>query len=298
MDVMILGPGLGKDDLIMRTVASWLEKHAAGPKLDASSSSGSSSPPPPPCPVVLDGDALHMLTDYASASVTHGAFSPRMILTPNAMEFRRLWTRFMRSGGGNGGSGGEAPPPPDFSVAIDPAWLEANPGGGVIPTDHPYARDTAALARALHGATVVRKGSVDVISDGTAAAIVTTEGSPRRVGGQGDLLAGATGMFLTWTKLRTERMRKEQERRKQSKDAGSEAASSSSASPLPDSLLSAYCASQFGRALQRSAYASHGRSMLASNLIESIPAVMHQMFPLDGVHIDAADDKGTRKHKL
>jgi ATP-dependent NAD(P)H-hydrate dehydratase len=42
---------------------------------------------------------------------------------------------------------------------------------------------------------IVRKGIVDVITDGKEAFFVSTHGSLKRCGGIGDLLAGTIGTF-------------------------------------------------------------------------------------------------------
>lgn len=46
------------------------------------------------------------------------------------------------------------------------------------------------LAGALGGPLLVSKGRVDVLTDGTRSLVVTADGSPRRCGGQGDVLTG------------------------------------------------------------------------------------------------------------
>lgn len=47
-----------------------------------------------------------------------------------------------------------------------------------------------ALAAALEGPLLLSKGQVDVITDGQHTLVVTADGSPRRCGGQGDILTG------------------------------------------------------------------------------------------------------------
>lgn len=47
------------------------------------------------------------------------------------------------------------------------------------------------LAAALGGPVLLSKGQVDIISDGQWQLVVTQGGSPRRCGGQGDVLTGA-----------------------------------------------------------------------------------------------------------
>jgi NAD(P)H-hydrate repair Nnr-like enzyme with NAD(P)H-hydrate dehydratase domain len=63
-------------------------------------------------------------------------------------------------------------------------------GLGVVSWDHPLAWHASVLSRVLGGVLVCRKGSVDVISDGRIAVYCAVDGSPRRCGGQGDVLAG------------------------------------------------------------------------------------------------------------
>lgn len=54
------------------------------------------------------------------------------------------------------------------------------------------------VAKALGGVTVFAKGKEDVISNGSESKTFTFQGSPRRVGGQGDITAGAMGLFAAW----------------------------------------------------------------------------------------------------
>eukprot|EP01105_Mastigella_eilhardi_P012013 TRINITY_DN2764_c0_g1_i1.p1 TRINITY_DN2764_c0_g1~~TRINITY_DN2764_c0_g1_i1.p1 ORF type:complete len:172 (-),score=38.69 TRINITY_DN2764_c0_g1_i1:90-605(-) len=56
----------------------------------------------------------------------------------------------------------------------------------------------AVLSKVFGGVTIVRKGQIDVISDGERTVECTERGCPRRCGGQGDVLAGAMGTFLAW----------------------------------------------------------------------------------------------------
>jgi ATP-dependent NAD(P)H-hydrate dehydratase len=84
---------------------------------------------------------------------------------------------------------------------------------------------TAALATELGNVTVVRKGARDIITDGAngmqqrmhvvlvlarrtifadhgaGVLVCDEEGSPRRCGGQGDVLSGATATFAHWARM-------------------------------------------------------------------------------------------------
>jgi ATP-dependent NAD(P)H-hydrate dehydratase len=47
----------------------------------------------------------------------------------------------------------------------------------------------------LLGCTIIRKGPLDLITDGKEALYVMTPGSLKRCGGIGDILAGVVGTF-------------------------------------------------------------------------------------------------------
>ncbi|KAJ3104043.1 hypothetical protein HDU97_009590 [Phlyctochytrium planicorne] len=57
------------------------------------------------------------------------------------------------------------------------------------------------LSKALGNVTIFQKGKVDHITDGTNTVVCVEEGSPRRCGGQGDVLTGTIAAFLAWANL-------------------------------------------------------------------------------------------------
>ena len=52
------------------------------------------------------------------------------------------------------------------------------------------------MARAFGNSIVVRKGISDIITDGNEAYYVVEEGSMKRCGGIGDILAGTIASFM------------------------------------------------------------------------------------------------------
>ncbi|KAH0845255.1 hypothetical protein HID58_091883 [Brassica napus] len=55
------------------------------------------------------------------------------------------------------------------------------------------------LAKQIGGVTILRKGKTDLISNGEIGdKIMSIYGSPRRCGGQGDILSGSVAVFLSW----------------------------------------------------------------------------------------------------
>uniref|UniRef100_A0AAV1UV15 ATP-dependent (S)-NAD(P)H-hydrate dehydratase n=1 Tax=Peronospora matthiolae TaxID=2874970 RepID=A0AAV1UV15_9STRA len=115
-------------------------------------------------PLILDGDALYLVSQRPDTIKGY----TNAILTPNAMEYARLCatTRLV----------------PDVDIAK----------AAKIPP--------AELSKALGYPVVIRKGSVDTISDGTITVENKEHGCPRRCGGQGDIVAGSIATFVAWVK--------------------------------------------------------------------------------------------------
>lgn len=119
-------------------------------------------------PLVVDGDGLWMVAHDLAA--VRGART--VVLTPNLAEYSRLAAAVA----------GRDPAAARATDAVPPA---------------------AELAAALAGPTLLQKGArarggADVVADGTAVLCCAAAGAPRRCGGQGDVLAGATAAFLAW----------------------------------------------------------------------------------------------------
>ncbi|CAL4988421.1 unnamed protein product [Urochloa decumbens] len=62
------------------------------------------------------------------------------------------------------------------------------------------AEQLTLLCQKIGGVTIMRKGKADVISDGKTVTQVSTFGSPRRCGGQGDILSGSVAVFTSWAR--------------------------------------------------------------------------------------------------
>lgn len=56
-----------------------------------------------------------------------------------------------------------------------------------------------ALSLGLGGLTILRKGESDVVTSGGDVFVLNEKGSPRRCGGQGDLLAGCLSVAYYWS---------------------------------------------------------------------------------------------------
>ncbi|XP_028847709.1 ATP-dependent (S)-NAD(P)H-hydrate dehydratase isoform X2 [Denticeps clupeoides] len=140
---VVVGPGLGRDDQLLNTAKEIIYKSKAKN-----------------IPVIVDADGLWLIAKQPS--VIHGY--PKAILTPNAMEFSRLYEAMHQETLGR--------------------------------ADH--HRDVQQLSLAMGNITVVLKGEEDIITDGNKVITCSQEGSGRRCGGQGDLLSGSLGVFAHW----------------------------------------------------------------------------------------------------
>ncbi|OTA69353.1 Ribokinase-like protein [Hypoxylon sp. EC38] len=156
LHVLVIGPGLGRDPLMHETCAKVLAA-ARERKM----------------PVVLDADALALV--IKAPELVHGW--REVVLTPNVVEFGRLW-KGVKNGDGreDAGAGAESP------------------------------EQVEALARALGGVTIVQKGGRDFISNGESTLTVDLRGGLKRSGGQGDTLTGSIATMLAWRKAYLDRL--------------------------------------------------------------------------------------------
>lgn len=117
-------------------------------------------------PIVIDGDGLFLVTNHLEL-VSGYALA---VLTPNVNEYKRLVQKVLSSEVNN----------------EDPA------------------EQVLTLSKQIGGVTILRKGKSDLISDGDKVKTVSIYGSPRRCGGQGDILSGSVAVFLSWARQHIE----------------------------------------------------------------------------------------------
>ena len=181
---------------------------------------------------VLDADGLYLA--QTRPELVHGY--KECILTPNVVEFGRL-------------------------------AKSQNLEGEADET-----RACEKLARALGGVTVIQKGKVDTISNGTQTLVSGGEGGLKRSGGQGDTLTGSLATLLAYRKCYLDRLWEH--------DGEMQA----------DELLAlvAYGGSAITRECSRLAFKELGRSMQAADLTGHV----HQAF------LDIIGEKPTEESKL
>ncbi|KAI1176907.1 H-hydrate dehydratase [Nemania sp. FL0916] len=156
LHVLVIGPGLGRDEAMHQTC----EKVLAAARERS-------------IPVVIDADALAIVT--RSPDLVDGW--REVVLTPNVVEFARLWRGVFPNDNDNDAS-------------------EGKEGAGRVEK----------LAKALGGVTIVQKGAKDYVSNGTTTIVVDLPGGLKRSGGQGDTLTGCIATFLAWRKAYRDRI--------------------------------------------------------------------------------------------
>uniref|UniRef100_A0A0N5C878 ATP-dependent (S)-NAD(P)H-hydrate dehydratase n=1 Tax=Strongyloides papillosus TaxID=174720 RepID=A0A0N5C878_STREA len=173
--------------------------------------------------VVIDADGLHFCTKYPDIIKNHS----KVILTPNAFEFERLYNTVF----------------PDNRL-VDEGDLK---------------NAVKKLAKEL-GVIVMRKGVIDIISDGNVLQTGEMGGSPRRCGGQGDILSGAVATFTYFVK-------------KNQSTHDSNGLSNDS-----KSIIDGICAaSDLVRYTAQKTFNDKGRGMTASDMIEKISEIINEL---------------------
>ncbi|KAH8263579.1 hypothetical protein KR044_010862 [Drosophila immigrans] len=189
LHVVVVGPGLGRDSGVLKTATHVIKLCLAMGK-----------------PLVVDADGLFILND----NIELICGQRNVILTPNAMEFRRLFGQ-------------------DAAKARQKMLLLGN------------------------GVVVLEKGANDKVHIPHTSEVYAMPigGSGRRCGGQGDLLSGSLATFFFW----------------------------SLQSNQPNAAYLAACASSyFLKKLNLAAFQKHGRSMVASDMINEISCVFKEEF--------------------
>jgi len=179
-------------------------------------------------PLVLDGDGIALVVRDPDCIRGY----TRAVLTPNVVEYGRLCKALF----------------PSTSPSSSPE-LKIQP--------------VADLANILGNVTIVQKGATDIISDGKSSLECSLGSSPRRCGGQGDVLSGAIATFLSWTL-----------------DAKRSFDPSVSLEGVgPGCVLAAFAGSFFTRILSQHAFAKAKRSMTTTDLIAEIGVTFENLFP-------------------
>ena len=161
---LVIGCGLGREDKATSDNFKYIVGFSAGLKNLVH---------------VIDADGLY---HFASSDISFEA--KKLILTPNNKEFKRLYSTFLGKEANE-----EVENQWETAICVDNLVAE-------ITEDEieksPKLNEVLELASKLNQ-IVVRKGMIDIISDGSRVVVVGCKGSLKRTGGLGDILAGIIG---------------------------------------------------------------------------------------------------------
>jgi len=168
-------------------------------------------------PLVIDGDGIWAVENDPNLIYGYN----KATITANFNEYTRLCNRVLRKN-----------PPPAVNESEDSRDLQIS--------------TAMELAKGLGNVTLVCKGSIDIITDGTGVISCKVQGGLRRCGGLGDVLAGTIGTFATWADLGP-------------RD-----------SAVPPMMLAAYGGCFLTRDCANFCFREKGRSMVAADLVQVI----------------------------
>uniref|UniRef100_A0A2P2K0P7 ATP-dependent (S)-NAD(P)H-hydrate dehydratase n=2 Tax=Rhizophora mucronata TaxID=61149 RepID=A0A2P2K0P7_RHIMU len=177
-------------------------------------------------PMVIDGDGLFLVTN--SLDLVGGY--PLAVLTPNVNEYKRLVQKVL-------------------SCEV---------------TDQDAHGQLLSLSKRIGGVTILRKGKSDLISDGDIVKSVSNYGSPRRCGGQGDILSGSVAVFLSWACQHIRILATE---------------GHLNISPVNPAVMGCIAASALLRKAASLAFEKRKRSTLTSDIIECLGSSLEDICP-------------------
>ncbi|XP_068208957.1 ATP-dependent (S)-NAD(P)H-hydrate dehydratase [Palaemon carinicauda] len=170
--------------------------------------------------LIIDADALFYLNENYDTLQGY----TNAILTPNKVEFARLYRAVMKAD---------------------------------MKADQVNSENVQQVAKKL-GVTICCKGNVDIIASGDTVVTCEVPGSPRRCGGQGDILSGAAAILLYW--------------------AFGTATASQEKLPFPATVIAAWGACAVTRRASGLAFTQRGRSVITSDIINFINQAFSSLF--------------------
>ncbi|KAI1241631.1 hypothetical protein IHE44_0005114 [Lamprotornis superbus] len=267
---VVIGPGLGRDEVLLENAKGIIEK---------SKVKG--------IPIIIDADGLWLISQQPSLIQGY----QRAILTPNYMEFSRLYEAMLRDpvdssdhhgcvlrlsqamgnltvvqkGERDLISDGEKA----WSTVVDSLLYkdELHHALGSLSTmtlltetypdceDCPLAGKNKSILHVLFTKHKEKAVSVKYFCDGHVL-VCSHEGSSRRCGGQGDLLSGSLGVMAHWAFV-----------------AGAE--KTNGQNPF---LVAAFGACSLTRQSNHQAFQKFGRSMTASDMISEVGTAFNKLF--------------------
>lgn len=260
IDALVVGPGLGRD---ATSVAFAREILTFARRLNI--------------PTVVDADGLFLVS--LEPDVVRG--NPDAVLTPNATELSRLARAVL---GEEEANELELADPKSSDERSDERLLAAR------------AAATRRLSEALRGVAILSKGSVDLGACSVTGDVEAKEkehvvawcavnegGSPRRCGGQGDVLAGTLATFLAWASIaKRDAMPRDDARRTKDSRVSLSAA---------EKVSAAAHAALVTRGAAGLAFEKKKRATTASDLVEVLGDAFEARFPADRASYASAEER-------
>ena len=302
MDALVIGPGLGREQEALAFVWDIL---AFARETNV--------------PTVIDADGLFLV----SLDPTIARGNANVVLTPNAAELSRLARAIL---GENAARKLENVVHADESNEDD-AFAEDDPRGATKSS--PRERVLRALSDDLRGPAILSKGGVDLgvcagpvgdlddeapvwiggeeeaeeaessrrIAARTAKRAnevawfaVRDGGSPRRCGGQGDVLAGSLATFLAWASAGVSDRRAREKVSQVSKVSLRERSHTLSAA---EKVSAAAHAARVTRDAARIAFGKKKRATTASDVAEALGEAFEARFPADRASYASSEERAT-----
>jgi ATP-dependent NAD(P)H-hydrate dehydratase len=195
-----------------------------------------------PIPLVIDADGLYLITEKPDIINNYG----NCILTPNVAEFERLYEKVT----------------------------------GVKSEEQKKEKDKKQLAQKLADTlhvNILMKGHVDTIAspDNPNPVQCGIDGSPRRCGGQGDLLAGTLVTAFHWAIRNRDKI---EYQTSNSDKSPKNADQLSPFSKLTPAQVAAYAASTVVRTACQTVFNTRGRSMISADILKEIGPIFAKLY--------------------